>query len=84
MAKSDKGDIEEPFELLMGKLETVVSQLEAGELSLEKSLEAYEAGVGLVRRAQSRLDQMDRRLEELKADGSVAPLTLEGSEGTTG
>ncbi len=74
MANAEKPEAEEPFEELMKRLERIVGELEGGELPLEKSLAAYEAGVGLVRRAQGRLDQMDRRLEELKADGSTAPL----------
>lgn len=71
---------DEPFEQLMARLERIVSELEKGELPLERSLEAYEAGIGLVRTAQKRLDQMDRRLEELKSDGSAAPLALDGDE----
>jgi exodeoxyribonuclease VII small subunit len=65
---------EEPFEQLVERLEKVVGELEGGELPLERSLLAYEEGIGLVRRAQGRLTHMDRRLEELKADGSVVPL----------
>lgn len=80
MAKAQKPEADEPFEALMSHLEKIVGELEGGELPLEKSLEAYEAGIGLVRQAQSRLDQMDRRLEELKADGTVAPLSLEGDD----
>ena len=83
MARADKPTeaTDEPFEQLMARLERIVSELEKGELPLERSLEAYEAGIGLVRTAQRRLDQMDRRLEELKADGSTTPLALDGDEG---
>jgi hypothetical protein len=41
---------------------------------LEQSLEAYESGISLVRKAQSRLDGIDRRLEELLADGETVPM----------
>ncbi len=70
---SKKAQDEEPFEQLVERLEKIVGELEGGELPLERSLLAYEEGIGLVRRAQGRLTQMDRRLEELKGDGSVVP-----------
>jgi len=65
---------EESFEAVLSRLERIVQRLEKGELSLEESLRAYEEGVGLVRQAQGRLDGMDRRLEQLLADGRTAPL----------
>ena len=51
-----------------------MQRLERGDLPLEDSLRAYEEGIGLVRAAQARLDAMDRRLEQLLADGTTAPL----------
>lgn len=85
MAKAEKQSEthDEPFEQLMTRLERIVGELEKGELPLERSLEAYEEGIGLVRAAQRRLSQMDKRLEELKADGSTAPLTLDGGSEET-
>lgn len=63
-----------PFESLMKQIEEMVVRLEEGELSLEDSLLHYEKGVGLVRRAQERLDQFDRRLEQLTADGQLVSM----------
>jgi exodeoxyribonuclease VII small subunit len=57
-------------------LEQLVGTLEEGELSLEDSLQAYEEGVGLVRRAGGRLDDMDARLEELLQDGRSRALAF--------
>lgn len=65
-----------PFESVLSDLETVVSELEAGALGLDESLKAYERGVKLVRAAQTRLDQMEGRLEELTQNGDVQPLDL--------
>lgn len=69
-----------PFEAVMERLEGLVGRLEEGELSLEESLAAYEAGIGLVREAQSRLDAMDARLEQLTRDGRVVPLEADSTE----
>lgn len=66
--------VEVPFEKLLEQLETLVTQLEKGDLSLENSLKAYENGVALVRESEKRLSQMELRVEELLADGQVKPL----------
>lgn len=65
-----------PFEAVMENLEQIVEKLEDGALGLEESLKAYEEGVTLVRQAQGRLDAMDERLEQLNADGAIAPLEV--------
>jgi exodeoxyribonuclease VII small subunit len=75
---------DEPFEALLARLEQTVQRLERGELPLEDSLRAYEEGIGLVRRAQGRLDSMDKRLEQLLGDGRLAPLTLPEGTGERG
>ncbi|MCC7072766.1 MAG: exodeoxyribonuclease VII small subunit [Deltaproteobacteria bacterium] len=67
-------DADQSFEGVLGRLDAVVQRLERGDLSLDDSLKAYEEGIGLVRRAQGRLDGMEKRLEELLADGKTAPL----------
>ncbi len=62
------------FEAALAQLEQVVVRLEKGDLSLEGSLVAYEAGVRLVHEAKGRLDGMQSRLEQLLGDGSTSPL----------
>ncbi|OGQ09741.1 MAG: exodeoxyribonuclease VII small subunit [Deltaproteobacteria bacterium RBG_16_71_12] len=73
-SSSAAADGEASFESVLERLEAVVQRLERGDLSLDDSLKAYEEGIGLVRSAQGRLDGMERRLEELLADGRTAPL----------
>lgn len=68
-----------PFELVLQRLEGIVSQLEKGDVSLEDSLRAYEKGVQLVREAEKRLEGMETRIEELLADGSKKPLKVEST-----
>ena len=72
-----QGEGAAPFEAVLEHLEGIVGRLEGGELSLEDSLKAYEEGVGLVREAQGRLDGMESKLEELRADGTTVPLADE-------
>ncbi len=53
------------FEASTERLKLIVQQLESGELSLEKSLSLFEEGVRVARAAQARLDEAERRVEEL-------------------
>ena len=49
----------------MQALEDLVGRMEAGEMSLEESLAAYERGVGLYRHCQSALEQAELRVRLL-------------------
>ena len=53
------------FEQSLSKLETIVSQLESGELPLEHALEIFEDGVGLARQCQAHLAEAERKVEML-------------------
>ena len=53
----------ESFELLMDRLEKVVTALEEGEISLEESLKLFEEGVQLSREAAHHLEMVDRQIE---------------------
>ncbi|MGF1465031.1 MAG: exodeoxyribonuclease VII small subunit [Sandaracinaceae bacterium] len=53
------------FEELLGRLEGVVERLEGGDLPLEEALAAFEEGVRLSRAGAQRLDEAERRVEEL-------------------
>ena len=59
-----------PFEDVMERLESVVEQLEEGDLPLEESLAMFEEGVRLSRAGAKRLDEAERRVEELLAAGN--------------
>ena len=60
---------EAPFEQVMERLQTVVEQLEEGDLPLEESLAMFEEGVRLSRAGAKRLDESERRVEELLSAG---------------
>lgn len=51
-----------PFEQALTSLETIVNQLEAGDLSLEESLKVYEQGVSLTRQCQQSLHEAEQKI----------------------
>ena len=61
------------FESSLKELETIVKQLEEGDMPLEESLKLFETGVRLSRECRERLTNAERRIEVLmkEADGSM-------------
>ena len=55
-------------ETALEQLEQIVEQLESGELSLEDSLAAFEAGVGLVKHCNQKLNEVEKKIELLVRD----------------
>lgn len=67
------------FEQLVQQLESLVTRMESGELSLEASLQAYEEGVRLTRLCQQQLaaaEQRVLRLQEQQGGVTFEPLNL--------
>ena len=54
------------FEESLQQLDTIVRQLEAGELELSDALRHYEAGVGFLRQCHSELENAERKIEVLQ------------------
>ena len=67
------------FESAMTELESLVTKIEAGNLSLEESLKEFEKGIALSRVCQKALNNAEQRVKILSDDGvteddfSVAP-----------
>ena len=55
----------ESFEMCLDQLEKVVKELEAGDLSLERSLELFERGMGLSDTCRKQLEEAETRVEML-------------------
>jgi exodeoxyribonuclease VII small subunit len=53
------------FEKAMDELETLVNDLETGDLSLDDALKTFEKGVGLTRQCQEALQQAEQRVQIL-------------------
>jgi exodeoxyribonuclease VII small subunit len=56
------------FEKALSRLETIVTELEAGELSLDDSLRIFEEGVKLSKTCLKMLDDAERKVEILVQD----------------
>ncbi|MFZ5561833.1 MAG: exodeoxyribonuclease VII small subunit [Pseudomonadota bacterium] len=61
------------FEKALADLEQQVHLLESGELSLEDSLKAFEAGIRLTRECQQALTEAEQKVQRLleRSDGAV-------------
>jgi exodeoxyribonuclease VII small subunit len=53
------------FEKALEELESLVEQLESGELSLDQSLQRFKRGVELTRHCQGVLDKAQQTVEQL-------------------
>jgi exodeoxyribonuclease VII small subunit len=67
-AEPPASDAAPRFEQAMARLEQIVHALEAGNLSLDESLRAFEEGTGLLRYCARRLEETERRIEVLMQD----------------
>ena len=74
MAENPDAQPVESFEKCLEQLEAVVKELEAGDLSLERSLELFEKGMGLSESCRKQLEDAETRVEMLIArQGKVQP-----------
>lgn len=53
------------FEAAMSRLETLVAQMESGELTLEQSVAVFEEGVTLSKQAQAALQAAEQKVKIL-------------------
>lgn len=78
-AASESDDQQPSFEEGLAELETIVEQLENGELPLEQSLELFEKGVKLSDTCRKQLQEAESKVEILlKKEGRIEaePFTL--------
>ena len=64
------------FESSIAELETIVSQLEKGDLLLEDSLKQFEKGIQLAHKCQNILAQAEQKIEILSANKAL-PIGLQ-------
>lgn len=68
------------FEEAMARLETIVAQLEKGDLPLEESLTLFEEGAGLMKLCTKALDQAEQKVMKLLPGAGGTPTTEEMEE----
>jgi exodeoxyribonuclease VII small subunit len=71
-------ELDEPmsFEQALLKLELIVRELESNDTGLDRSLERYEIGVGLLKRCRSILDEAERKIRLVtRLDATGSPVT---------
>ena len=64
----------ETFEVSLKKLETIVAQLERGDLPLEDSIKIFEEGMRLSAECKKQLEEAEGKVEMLvkRRDGSMS------------
>ena len=69
------------FEEELKDLETIVSQIDSGQLTLDESIGAFERGVMLVKALNGKLDEVERKVEMLtrSAGGELRTAPFEPS-----
>ena len=68
------------FEAALAELEELVDRMEAGSLSLEESLAAFERGIRLTRKCQTALKSAELRIKALTQEGDELDLSSSASE----
>jgi exodeoxyribonuclease VII small subunit len=70
------------YEKALSELEGIVKQLEAGSLSLDKSLELFSRGIELARACKQKLDQAELKVSKLvkEKEGLFKEETFEEKE----
>ena len=58
------------FEEALAELETIVRQLELGDVELEKSIAIYERGEALKKHCQDKLVSAEKRVEKIRLDAN--------------
>lgn len=66
MAKKKTPELD--FEQQLDNLESIVDQLESGELTLEQSIDKYQAGVKSLKALHQAMSSSEQKVTELSAD----------------
>jgi exodeoxyribonuclease VII small subunit len=74
------------FENALKRLETIVSELEKGEIPLEQALQLFEEGIKISRFCGDKLDEADRRVQILMRNqkGQLVEEDFSRTEGEAG
>ena len=65
------------FEAAVAQLESIVEQLERGDVALDKSIEIYERGEALKEHCEKLLSAAEKRIEKIRLDRQGQPAGTE-------
>ena len=65
--QNKKSDIELTFE----RLESIIADMESGEVTLEQNLKMFEEGMKLIKECQSNLKKAEQKVENLIEESNV-------------
>jgi exodeoxyribonuclease VII small subunit len=70
------------FEQSLSTLESLVSRMEQGDMTLEESLQAFETGIALTRECQARLAAAEHQVSKLvEQQGNISLEPFDAEEG---
>lgn len=69
------------FEDAMKALETVLGQLERGDVALDESIALYERGAALKKRCEAKLKEAEEKVAAITLDGENVPTGTTPLEG---
>ena len=69
------------FEQAMKELETVVGQLERGDVALDQSIALYERGAALKKRCEDELKRAEEKIAAITLDSNGQPTGTKPVEG---
>ncbi len=68
MAKKEEGAM--GFEAALTRLETIIEEMESGEMDLDKMIASFEEGQKLVKLCTAKLNEVEKKIEKIVKDGS--------------
>jgi len=73
MAKSSEVSSDQTFETAIGRLESLVEDMEREDLPLERLIVNYEEGIKLVKTCQQKLAEAEKKIEIIKRQAGADP-----------
>jgi exodeoxyribonuclease VII small subunit len=61
---------DQPFEAALQKLETIVEEMESGDLPLDALLQRFEEGTRLAQQCQSKLGEAELKVQQLEKNAA--------------
>lgn len=78
--KADPETADLTYEAAVEELESIIDQIESGDIGLEQSIRRYERGAALLKHCRSILDQAEQRITELDASSIADAPDQTGSD----